>query len=68
MTAFFEGLYQQFYITFVYENRWKFFLDGLWMTLVLTFLSFMRYSSYALRNPCRNDYAENHENSFLRRA
>lgn len=41
MAEFFEELYQQFYITFVYENRWKFFLDGLWMTLVLTFSSFI---------------------------
>ena len=41
MTAFFEELYQQFYVTFVYENRWEFFLDGLWMTLVLTFSSFI---------------------------
>ncbi len=41
MAAFFEELYKQFYITFVYENRWKFFLEGLWMTLLLTASSFI---------------------------
>ncbi len=32
---------QQFYMTFVYENRYKFFLEGLGNTLILTFSSFI---------------------------
>ena len=41
MKSFFEELYKQIYVTFLYEDRWKFFLDGLWMTLLLTFSSFV---------------------------
>lgn len=41
MNSFFEELYKQIYVTFLYEDRWKFFLDGLWMTLLLTFSSFV---------------------------
>ncbi len=36
-----EILRQKFYLTFIYENRWQFFLDGLLMTLLLTFASFL---------------------------
>lgn len=38
---FFRDLASRFYLTFVYEDRWKFFLDGLWMTLLLTVSSFV---------------------------
>jgi len=38
---FLNDLASRFYMTFVYENRWKFFLDGLWMTLLLTAASFV---------------------------
>jgi len=31
----------KFYTTFIYENRWQFFLDGFLMTLLLTFASFL---------------------------
>jgi len=31
----------KFYLTFVYENRWQFFLDGFLMTLLLTFAAFL---------------------------
>lgn len=41
MNSFFEEIYIQIYVTFIYENRWKFFIDGLWMTLLLTFSSFI---------------------------
>ncbi|MGN0619865.1 MAG: amino acid ABC transporter permease [Ruminiclostridium sp.] len=41
MTEFFEELYKQIYVTFVHEDRWRFFVDGLWMTLFLTFSSFI---------------------------
>jgi len=36
-----SNLISRFYMTFVYENRWQFFLDGLLMTLLLTFASFL---------------------------
>ncbi len=36
-----EIIKQKFYSTFVYEDRWQFFLDGLLMTLLLTFASFL---------------------------
>lgn len=38
---FFENLAGRFYLTFIHENRWQFFLDGLWMTLLLTAASFI---------------------------
>lgn len=41
MNSFFEEIYKQIYITFLYEDRWEFFLQGLWMTLLLTFSSFI---------------------------
>lgn len=41
MNSFFEEIYIQIYVTFIYENRWNFFIDGLWMTLLLTFSSFI---------------------------
>lgn len=41
MTDFFNELKTQFYLTFIHENRWSIFLDGLWMTLLLTFSSFI---------------------------
>lgn len=41
MSEFFEEMYKQIYVTFVHENRWRFFVDGLWMTLLLTFASFI---------------------------
>lgn len=36
-----DNIIQKFYLTFIYENRWQFFLDGLMMTLLLTFASFL---------------------------
>ena len=41
MAEFFDELYQQIYVTFIYESRWRFFVDGFWMTLLLTFSSFI---------------------------
>ncbi|MDO4740979.1 MAG: ABC transporter permease subunit [Eubacteriales bacterium] len=41
MPALFEELYNKIYVTFIYESRWRFFTDGLWMTLLLTFASFI---------------------------
>ena len=41
MAEFFEELYKQIYVTFIYESRWRFFVDGFWMTLLLTFASFI---------------------------
>ena len=41
MADFFEELYKQIYVTFIYESRWRFFVDGFWMTLLLTFSSFI---------------------------
>ena len=38
---FLENLAGRFYLTFIHEDRWKFFLDGLWMTLLLTAASFI---------------------------
>ena len=38
---FFENIAARFYLTFIYENRWSFFLDGLWMTILLTASSFL---------------------------
>lgn len=36
-----ENLYGRFFITFIQDNRWKYFLDGLLMTLLLTLSSFI---------------------------
>lgn len=36
-----NDLVNNFYVTFIYENRWRFFLDGFWMTLLLTLSSFL---------------------------
>ncbi|MGN0317879.1 MAG: amino acid ABC transporter permease [Lachnospira sp.] len=41
MTEFFEELYKQIYVTFLHEDRWRFFVEGFWMTLLLTFTSFI---------------------------
>lgn len=41
MSAFFEDLYNKIYVTFIHDSRWRFFVDGLWMTLLLTFASFI---------------------------
>ena len=41
MAEFFDELYKQIYVTFIYESRWRFFVDGFWMTLLLTFSSFI---------------------------
>lgn len=41
MTELFEELYKQIYVTFLHEERWRFFVDGFWMTLFLTFTSFI---------------------------
>ena len=41
MVNFFEELYKQIYVTFIYESRWRFFVDGFWMTFLLTFSSFI---------------------------
>ena len=36
-----EDLARRLYLTFVLEDRWKFFVDGFWMTLLLTVTSFI---------------------------
>lgn len=36
-----EDLMQRFYLSFILQDRWKFFVDGLWMTLLLTVASFV---------------------------
>lgn len=36
-----EELKQRLYLTFVLQDRWKFFVEGLWMTLLLTVASFI---------------------------
>ena len=36
-----EDLKQRLYLTFVVQDRWQFFVDGLWMTLLLTAASFI---------------------------
>lgn len=36
-----SDLAKRFYLTFILEDRWKFFVDGLWMTLLLTATSFV---------------------------
>ena len=41
MVEFFDELYKQIYVTFIYESRWRFFVDSFWMTLLLTFSSFI---------------------------
>ena len=41
MAEFFDELYKQIYVTFIYESRWRFFVDGFWMTLLLTVSSFI---------------------------
>ena len=38
---FLEDLAGRFYLTFVHEQRWRFFLDGFWMTLLLTLATFI---------------------------
>ncbi len=35
------SIFYRLYLTFIYEDRWKFFANGLLMTLVLTFASFL---------------------------
>ena len=39
--TFLEDLAGRFYLTFVHEQRWRFFLDGFWMTLLLTLSTFL---------------------------
>ena len=41
MAEFFEELNKQIYVTFIYESRWRFFVEGCRMTLLLTFSSFI---------------------------
>lgn len=41
MGDFLRYLYSSFYVTFIYEKRWLFFINGLWMTLLLTVSSFV---------------------------
>ena len=36
-----ENLKTSFYITFILDNRWKYFLDGFFMTVLLTLSSFV---------------------------
>ncbi len=38
---FFNDLYLRFHQSFIVEDRWSFFLDGFWMTLLLTIASFI---------------------------
>lgn len=41
MDAFLEDFFSLLYVTFIYEGRWKFFLNGFGMTLLLTLSSFI---------------------------
>lgn len=41
MDAFLEDFFSLLYVTFIYEDRWKFFLNGFGMTLLLTLSSFI---------------------------
>ena len=41
MAEFFDELYKQIYVTFIYESRWHFFVEGFRMTILLTFSSFI---------------------------
>lgn len=41
MDTFLEDLFSLLYVTFIYEDRWKFFLEGFGMTLLLTLSSFI---------------------------
>ena len=36
-----EKIYKTFYTTFIFDNRWKFFANGLLMTIILTISSFI---------------------------
>ncbi len=39
--SFWEDFYVKFYQAFIYEDRWVQYLDGVWTTLVVTFLSLL---------------------------
>lgn len=41
MKEFFSDLGDRFFMTFVYEDRWKFFVEGFGMTILLTISSFV---------------------------
>lgn len=41
MNSLIETISSKFYLTFVYEDRWEFFLDGLIMTIILTLGAFI---------------------------
>lgn len=41
MDTFLEDLFSLLYVTFIYEDRWKFFLEGFGMTLLLTLSAFI---------------------------
>ena len=41
MDTFFKDLFSLLYVTFIYEDRWKFFLEGFGMTLLLTLSAFI---------------------------
>lgn len=41
MTSIIENLYARFYITFILDNRWQLFAEGLMMTILLTLSSFV---------------------------
>lgn len=41
MDAFLEDFFSLLYVTFIYEDRWKFFLNGFGMTLLLTLSAFI---------------------------
>ena len=41
MDTFLEDLFSLLYVTFIYEDRWKFFLEGFGLTLLLTLSAFI---------------------------
>ncbi len=41
MMEFFRNLLSRCYMTFVHEARWKFFVEGFWMTILLTLTTFI---------------------------
>ena len=41
MIEFFKDLWKRFYITFIYDNRYLYFVEGLKSTLILTIFSFL---------------------------
>lgn len=48
MADFFESIWDSFYATFIVEDRYLFFLEGLKTTLILTFFSFLLGTAFGI--------------------